>query len=228
MDHPLVSVIIPVRNGEKHLGRALESVFAQGYEPLEVIVVDDGSTDGTRTVAKSFSAVTLLSQSNRGPAAARNTGIAAAQGDPLAFLDADDRWLPGKLDAQIGYHLAHPEVGYTLTHQKLIVDDEGGPVPWLRQRLMKQDHPGFFPSSLVARRDVFEIVGTFDPAFTHGEGADWFARAKDAGVRRWILAETLLHKHVHADNLSHSLSSGRAQVLRAIRASIERQRDSGE
>ena len=100
--HPFVSVITPVHNGARFLAEAVESVERQGYEPLEIIVVDDGSTDDTpRVIAELGDRVLALRQENAGPAAARNRAIAAARGDVLAFCDADDTWPEGKLDAQL-------------------------------------------------------------------------------------------------------------------------------
>ena len=100
---PLVSTIIPVFNGERLLPEALDSVFRQDYRPIEVIVVDDGSTDGTSLVARSCPEVRYLYQSNQGLGAARNAGIAAACGEFIAFLDADDIWLPRKLSSQMNF-----------------------------------------------------------------------------------------------------------------------------
>jgi glycosyltransferase involved in cell wall biosynthesis len=94
VSNPLVSVVTPVYNGEAFLRETLESIFAQDYEPFEVIVVDDGSTDGSAAIARSYPAARYIRQHNQGPAAARNAGIAAARGEFLAFVDADDVALP--------------------------------------------------------------------------------------------------------------------------------------
>src|ERR1043165_3045241 len=120
--NPLVSVIIPVYNGARHLRAALESVFAQTYRSFEVIVVDDGSVDESAIIAQSFPEVRYIHQTNCGVAAARNHGIEAARGEFLAFLDQDDLWTPDKLRLQIEYLLSHPEIGYTLTRQKFFLD----------------------------------------------------------------------------------------------------------
>ncbi|MGB7951879.1 MAG: glycosyltransferase family A protein, partial [Candidatus Binatia bacterium] len=93
MNPPLISCIVPVFNSEKYLGEALDSIFAQSYRPLEVIIVDDGSTDGTSAVAAGYQdRVRLLKQSNQGPGATRNYGVRASQGGFVAFLDPDDLW----------------------------------------------------------------------------------------------------------------------------------------
>src|SRR5213078_156464 len=112
-EQPLVSVIIPVYNGARYLRAALESVFAQTYRPIEVIVVDDGSGDDSGVIAQSFPDVHFIHQENQGVAAARNHGFDAARGEFIAFLDQDDLWTPEKLKVQVNYLLNHPDVGYT-------------------------------------------------------------------------------------------------------------------
>src|SRR3954453_12452168 len=131
-ESPLVSVIIPVYNGARYLGAALESVFAQTYRNFEVIVVDDGSVDDSGVIAQSFPDVHYIHQTNQGVAAARNHGIEAARGGYFAFLDQDDLWTADKLKLQIEYLLTHPEVGYTLTQQKYFLDPGGTLPPWFR------------------------------------------------------------------------------------------------
>jgi hypothetical protein len=109
---PVVSVVVPAYNAEASLDRALESAFAQTYRDFEVIVVDDGSTDATPARLAAWQGrITALLQPNGGPASARNTGIRASRGRLIAFLDADDEWLPDKLAAQVEYYEAHPRTG---------------------------------------------------------------------------------------------------------------------
>jgi glycosyltransferase involved in cell wall biosynthesis len=111
MSTPLVSCIVPVFNGERYLAEALDSVLGQTYRALEVIVVDDGSTDGTPAVVRTFGArVRCVTQPNAGLAAARNRGLAAATAELVAFLDADDLWLPEKIACQMERFRAHPEL----------------------------------------------------------------------------------------------------------------------
>jgi glycosyltransferase involved in cell wall biosynthesis len=110
MRGPLVSVIVAVYDGERFIGATLESIFAQDYAPIEVIVVDDGSKDRSSEIAGSFERVNLLCQANAGPAAARNAGLERAKGDFVAVVDADDLMPPDKLTVQISYLLDHPHV----------------------------------------------------------------------------------------------------------------------
>ena len=109
-----MSVVIPVFNGERFLAEAIQSVLDQTYEPVEVIAVDDGSTDGSAAIARSFAGVQVIEQPNSGPAGARNAGIAAARGEFLAFVDADDIVPPDKLELQVTHLREHPEVGCVL------------------------------------------------------------------------------------------------------------------
>src|SRR5688572_23408840 len=102
MQGPLITCIIAVYNGERYLGEALDSILGQTYQPLRVVVADDGSTDKTAEVAAHYGArIIYLHQSNQGYAASKNLGLNAAQGDFVAFLDADDLWHPEKLERQM-------------------------------------------------------------------------------------------------------------------------------
>jgi glycosyltransferase involved in cell wall biosynthesis len=223
-DLPLVTAIVPVHDGEPFLAAALESILGQDYPRLEVIVVDDGSTDASAAIARAHPGVRCLSQSNAGVAAARNTGIRAARGAVLAFLDQDDRWLPGKLRAQVGYLLDHPGTGGVLARQRIVLEP-GTPRPaWLPAALLGAEHTGYFPGTLVARRGVFDTVGLYADHAPPAESADWFARARDAGVTVAILPQVLLEKRIHARNQSHDVARVRRGVLQALRASIDRKR----
>lgn len=112
----LISCIVPVFNGERYVSETLDSILAQTYRPLELIVADDGSTDGTAAVVARYGEpVRYLWQSNQGPAAARNLGVSAAQGEFVAFLDADDLWHPEKLTRQMARFHARPELSLSVT-----------------------------------------------------------------------------------------------------------------
>lgn len=224
MKRPLVSVIVPVYNGERYLDSTLESIFNQDYHPIEVIVVDDGSTDNSADIARSYKKIHYIYQPNQGQSVARNTGIAVAQGEFIAFLDADDLWMPNKLSIQISYLCNHPEVGYVLANQRMLIEEGVEKPPWYREDIFTKDRTGFFPSTLLVRKSVYKQVGLFDPSYRYGENAEWFARAKDVGIRKAIIPETLLLKRIHDCNLTYHLDECRSNVLKALKASIDRQR----
>ncbi|HEY8600249.1 MAG TPA: glycosyltransferase [Thermomicrobiales bacterium] len=220
---PTVSVIIPVYNGARYLTEAIESVLAQTDPPLEIIVVDDGSTDGSAAIAAAFPAVHLISQPNRGVATARNVGIAAARGELIAFLDQDDLWLPGKLHAQVARHVAEPQLGYTRTHQRLLIEEGVDPSSWIGPAL-HTDHPSGIPSSWMVRASLFTRIGGFDSRYVTASDGDWLFRAKDAGIPAAILPETFVLWRIHRDNQSWAINMLQREFLSAVHGSIRRQR----
>jgi glycosyltransferase involved in cell wall biosynthesis len=224
MDNPLVSAIVPVYNGQRYLAAAIESIFAQDYRPVEVIVVDDGSSDGTAAVAQAFP-IRYFHQKNQGPAVARNTGIAAATGEFIAFLDADDVWTPSKLRVQVDYLLNHPAIGYTCGRLQNFYEP-GIQLPEKLPTDLREDAEiALSPCTLLARRSVFDQVGLFDPKYQVGEDTDWFVRAKDAGIARALLPDLLLRRRVHDNNLSYAQPAIRAKIqMQILKASIDRQR----
>ncbi len=225
---PLVSVIIPVHNMGRYLADALRSVFAQDYRPIEVIVVDDGSTDDTAEVARSFGEVDYVHQSNQGVAAARNQGIARSRGELIAFLDADDLWAPPKLTVQVEWMRERPEIGYVTALFRNFLEAGVSRPAWIKEEQLVEEQAGGVPN-LVARRAVFEKIGVFDPAHRSGSDLDWVVRAKDAKIAAAMLPHVLLSRRIHASNQSYQWQGGKAMLLKALKASIDRQRaGSGE
>jgi glycosyltransferase involved in cell wall biosynthesis len=196
---PLVSVVIPAYNAEKFVLQAVRSVLQQCYQPLEIWLVDDGSTDQTAEIVRQHApTVKIVRQENAGVAAARNTGVQLARGELICFLDADDGWLPGKLAAQVAYMQAHPEVGL-LYHDWLVwrPDATGAypPLPatppectdtidndrsgWIYHRLLLDSL--VHTSTAMIRSQVMADVGLFDPHLKLGEDYDYWLRVS----RQW-------------------------------------------
>lgn len=221
--NPLVSVVIPAFNAGAFIGEALESVRAQSYRPLEVIVVDDGSTDDTGAVVERFAAkavtdceVQCISQQNGGPSKARNTGIKAARGGWIAFLDADDIWTEDKLTKQMDYVKGHENVALIFGDMR-IFGDEGIITP---SAYGKYGYPacdsegmlldGFkrlvesnpiYTGTVVARRDCFDKAGLFDESIRHGEDYDmWLRLALSYGFA--CMPHVMMARRKHGENLS--------------------------
>ena len=223
---PSISTIIPVFNGARFLGEAIASALAQTLLPTEIIVVDDGSTDETPMVTRQFGRrVNYQRQPHAGVAAARNHGLAAARGEWIAFLDADDFWLPEKLSVQAERLLAQPELQYVTAHAEFFLEP-GCPWPRNYQPEWRNEKQFGLLGSLLGRKKIFETVGQFDPQLICAEDMDWFARAKDLRVPTAMLAETLLRKRVHSANLTVTMpvAATEAAVLRVLRNTLHRQR----
>jgi glycosyltransferase involved in cell wall biosynthesis len=224
VSNPLVSVVMIVRNGERFLEAAIDSVRAQSYRPLEIIVVDGQSTDSTSTIARSFPEVELISQTGRGVADAYNVGIEAARGELVAFLSHDDLWTPDKLGVQVEYLRAHPDIQYCVARVTFFLEEGCSPPRAFKRDLLAGDHVGFIMETLVARRSVFRVVGGFDPLRSVSEDTDWFARAKDAGVSMAVIPKVLLMKRLHETNLTRDAPLVRRELMEVIKQSIKRQR----
>jgi glycosyltransferase involved in cell wall biosynthesis len=221
---PLVSVIIPVYNGEKYLGATIESVIQQTYQSLEILVIDDGSTDNSAAIARSYPKVNYIYQNNQGVAVARNTGIANSQGEFIAFIDQDDLWTSNKLAVQIDYLLKHPSLAYTITKMRTFLEPNIDKPAWLKAEFLNSDISAYIVGSLVARRFVFNQIGDFNPIYKFGNDSDWFFRAIDGGFPVVVIPEMLLYKRIHDANESHKIQAMTDDMLKLVRASIQRKR----
>jgi glycosyltransferase involved in cell wall biosynthesis len=212
-----------VFDGERFLAEAIDSAKAQTYPPLEVIVVDDGSRDGSAELATQLGA-RVLRCPRRGVSAARNAGIAAARGDLIAFLDADDRWPLERLTIQAQRFIRRPELGFVLGRARLFLDP-GSPRPdWFTDDLAAGESV-LARLTLVARRDVFDRLGGFDESIDICEDLDWLVRGREAGIPYEVLDDVVLDYRVHDANTGLSRRSDLEQgLLRTLRSSIQRRR----
>ena len=219
-----ISVIIPVYNGERYLAEAIESALAQSRKPLEIIVVDDGSIDGTAKVAKSFGSVHYKHQKQGGAGAARNFGLDLAQGDYFAFLDADDIWLPEKLSLQFEAFCTEPRPDIVFGHVEQFISPEL--YMELKDKVWcpEQPMPGTVPSAMMAEREAFLRVGTFDTTLEIGEFTDWYLRAHEAHLRLAMIPEVVARRRIHEQNQGVRRKDQRPDYLAAIKASLDRRR----
>lgn len=184
---PLVSVVIPAYNSAPYIREAIDSALAQSLKDLEVLVIDDGSTDDTREIVQSYGhPVQLIPQDHKGPAAARNRGIRESHGAFIAFLDSDDRWQPSKLVKQAALLQQRPDVGMVITGHAIF--DEAGVRPTRRgsdkgTRLLPGDpvrnifeHSGVGTPCIMVRREVFDKVGYFDEDLIMSEDDNMWMR----------------------------------------------------
>lgn len=224
-----ISVMIGVYNAAAYLGEAIESALTQTRAPLEVIVVDDGSTDGSGDVARAFDAVTVVRQDNAGNGSARNHAARLAKGDLFAFLDADDRFTPDKLELQSRALEADPELEVVFGHVREFVSPELTPD---QQALVRTPAPAPMPwtapNLMLVRRTSFENVGPFAEDLRVGVTVDWYARARDMGLEMAMLPEVLLERRLHLTNNGLRERDSRAQYLHVLKASLDRRRAQAE
>lgn len=219
-----ISVIIPAFNREAYVAEAIESALGQTCPPEEIVVVDDGSTDRTAEIARSFEKrVRCISQENLGCGAARNAGLKEARGSFIAFLDSDDVWLERKLEIQLAYLRAHPEIDMVFCRMKPFLSPEIDPagVPKFDAREIVACNA----QSLLTRRETFTKAGLFPPERNVGEFFSWFTRACDAGLTHHILPELLLLRRVHLTNSVRDPNT-RLAYVRFLKERLDQKRGS--
>lgn len=212
----LVSVILPVHNGARYLREAISSVLAQGPFDLEVVVVDDGSTDDSAEVASTFGPpVRCVSQPQGGVAAARNTGLERARGSFVAFVDADDFWPSNKLKTQLAALTNDPALEAVFGHVQQFLEE-----PDTGVRQLGPVQAGHTPSTMLIRMEALRRVGLFNVAVPLAESVDWYARAVDANLRYTVLPDIVLHRRIHGQNTGIQKREDQErtylQVLRAV------------
>jgi glycosyltransferase involved in cell wall biosynthesis len=190
MHHPIISVIIPTYNRLEMIPYALRSVLLQGVEGVEIIVVDDASTEDISELLRTteFSNVRIIRRARRGgAAAARNTGIKEAFGKYIAFLDSDDEWLPGKLERQLRFMQTRPDVRLTCTAFCIVHPNTDGEPRFLDHATYGTSELAFGcglspGSTLLTDRSLFDEIGIFDEKMPRLEDWDWLLRATDVSL----------------------------------------------
>jgi glycosyltransferase involved in cell wall biosynthesis len=211
---------MPAFDEETFVAEAIESVLAQTYERFELIVVDDGSTDRTGSIASGFPEVRVVRRERRGgPAAARNAGLVVACGDCWAIFDADDVMPPERLGRQVEFLGEHPSVEMVLGATEAFVSP-GQPRPAQWNPVWDEGPYHGHPGTILARRAVLDRVGWFDESLQLGSDMQWMARAKLAGIRMGQIEDLCLRYRIHAGNLTSDIQTNRAAMLTALRTSL--------
>jgi glycosyltransferase involved in cell wall biosynthesis len=224
IESELISVIIPVFNGERYIAEAIESVLAQECDHIEIIAVNDGSTDGTEEVIRSYDGVRYLYQPRQGASSARNSGVECSSGDSLAFLDSDDLWTKNKLEIQTALFRANPSLDMVFGHVEQFFSPELEESLRDTIQLATGSMPGYFPSAMLVRREAFLRAGFFDARYRIGEFIDWFMRAQDQGLNSHLAPEVVVKRRIHDANTGIRERDSRKDYLRVLKASLDRRR----
>ena len=239
LEEPFVSVIMPAYNSRAYLAESIQSVLDQDYEALELIIVDDGSTDGTADLARQFGErVRVIEQQNSGPAAARNRGVKAARGELIAFIDSDDIWVPGKTRAQVDYLRSNPDVGVVFGRLiRWFANADGSfdpppdsPAPAEGQVIVEEESGWIYPEMLLdsviwivsamVRKSLWESLNGLDEALRIGEDYDFFIRASRL-CRIDELDRLVAYYRIHNQSTTQVMRTENYECLVLMRA-IER------
>lgn len=220
---PIVSVIIPAYNAEQYIAETLASVVNQTLKDIEVIVVDDGSKDNTAAAVQAFPSVRYVRKTNGGVSAARNHGANLAQGEFLAFLDADDIWHPDKLRQQVLALSQHPECDLCRTHSSTKAESlqqfrqakESANVDYDTEPNLASSFldPYFTTSTVMVRRAAFDRVGGFDPKLRIAEDIDFYLKVLAPAPTVLFMKESLVYKRPVAGSLGDDSAAGYVQLL---------------
>ena len=218
-NNPLISVIIAVYNRELFLAEAIESVLAQTYSPVEIIVIDDGSDDNSASIAKSYHSVKYFFQSKSGTSAALNKGLSFITGDYIAFLDSDDIWEESKLSLQMELLKKEPSIEGVFGHHQQFRCNEDS---------LKIMNPIIFSAplkpTLLIKRDSFNRVGLFDTCLTLGDFIDWYKRATDMDLKFKMLPNVVLKRRIHDNNSSVLNQYAVKDYVSIMKAALDRKR----
>lgn len=219
-----VTAVITFFDSERYLAEAVDSALAQTHSPIELVLVDDGSSDRSAEIARSYAPpARYVRRENGGPAAARNTGLAHASGDFVAFLDSDNRWLPGAIALQLAAFATEPGVDVVFAQSREFVSAELDPTT-VHARAPREGTSAVLVSSMLARRPVFERVGPFDERLRLGEWIDWYARLQDSDCRVSTLPDVVVERRIHEANNSIVRRDERREYAQALKAALDRRR----
>lgn len=226
MSPPPMSVIIPVYNGVTYLAACLDSVFADPYRPLEVLVVDDGSEDGSGDLAEAYPEVRVIRQSNQGPSAARNAGIAATEGPLVVFLDADDEVISGRFGLHAAFLDAHPETCAVFGREQIVLEQGHDTPAWSKRPDRRFHQPGGVAMmSGMFRRIALERVGGFDTSLRWSEDLDLLFRFNEHEIPYEFTEDGVLRRRIHGRNLTFQTDEIEKALFSSIRGRIERRRE---
>ncbi len=228
---PRISVVVPAFDAARFIAEALESALAEvravAGSSFEVIVADDCSSDATAAIVQSFAGrgVRYLKRTARGgPGAARNSGVAAAEGELLAFLDADDLWPTGRLAALTGALEIQGGPAIAFGHMRQFACPSMDPALRGRLRVPEGTVPGYCSGAMLLRRTDFLRIGSFSEALAIGEFIGWFGHARDLGLASALIPEVVLERRIHGANTSLRRNSDYANYARALKGVLDRRR----
>ena len=200
----LISVMMPTYNNAKYIKQAIESIYAQNYDNIEIIVVDDGSTDNTKEIVKQYKDIKYFYIEHKGIPFARNVALENTEGEYIAFLDSDDYWLPNKLNTQMQYFKDHPDCEIVFTKYENFFENEDVKKKnrAIFEKISEDKFTHYLPSSLVKKK-LFEKYGNFDEIFQTGEDTEFVTRIKENKVNiEHFINDVFYRRRLHGKNIT--------------------------
>ena len=218
-----ISVIIPARNAERYLGESIASIRAQTHPVREIIVVDNDSDDGTAAMARQAGAVTVT-EPLQGASFARNRGVSVAEGSFLAFLDADDLWVPEKLEWQMEAFGRDPSLEAVFGLMEQFISPDVHPEEALSLHCPREAATARLPSAMLIRRESFLRVGPYSSECKRAEVLEWNVRAMEMGLRQLGIPRIVARRRLHASNSGITMREYNFEYLRIIRMKMLREK----
>lgn len=222
---PLISVIIPVYNRERYLKEAIESVLAQTYPAIELIVVDDGSSDRSAEIAQSYPVIYYY-QTNGGISAARNAGIALATGEFIAFLDSDDIWVTDKLAKQMAAFDANPNLEAVFGYAQNFYSPEVNQDFRKRIRCPEQPIAAHLATAMLIKRSAFMRIGLFDTKLKVTMDVSWYMSAIENQLQLLTIRDVVFHRRLHETNNGIIERHNAHERVHMLKAKLDRLRAS--
>lgn len=224
MEKDLISVIMPVYNGEKFVSQAIESILRQQYQSLQIIVVNDGSTDHSENILRQYEdSITYIEQENGGPPSARNRGLKEANGEYITFIDQDDIWHPDKLEIQLLEFEKHENlqiaIGFSLKLPFSSPDDLNP------ESLKKRSIFNLLLGSSLIKKSAFEITGNFNKLMLVGDDTDWFIRARENQLPISVHRDLVFYHRLHENNFTKKTDRSKF-VLQLLKQAVDRKKTS--
>ncbi|MBR3627772.1 MAG: glycosyltransferase [Elusimicrobia bacterium] len=203
-NNPLISVMMPTYNNGKYIKQAIESIYAQNYNNMEIIVVDDGSTDNTREILNQYKDVKYFYIEHKGISVARNMALEKSKGEYIAFLDSDDYWLPNKLNTQMQYFKDHPDCQIVFTKYENIFENEElkKNKRAMHEKAIEDTFKQYLPST-VLKKELFDKYGAFDEKFSGIEDAEFIYRISMKGINiKHYIDKVFYIRRIHGKNIT--------------------------
>ncbi len=227
---PTLSIIIPSYNSEKYITLALDSIYNQSLDKIEVICIDDGSTDNTANIIKAYpKPIKYVYQENQGAPAARNLGISLATASVVGLLDSDDIYAPGSLSTRLNYLLDDDKALAVIGKTKFLFTDGHNRHKWN----LSEDSPPVYNTlygSGLYKKTLFEAIGSFNENFKLSDDFDWFTRLRESGLPITYIEDITLYYRQHNSNMTGNADLVKHDLLSLLRNSLIRRRstNSGE